>query len=185
MENEQEESLTQNYSLEADLVTGWKPKLKIIGPMPLNFDNRSVDRSIMALLHQDSAFYTISYLGRSSLRQVPVQSALSNFTTFSRGTTDTSITISCIMTSRIWSHSLGNFIPSSSQKSKDPITGWILQSVRNKLYLIVALRGAIWTALSAWGLRSTILYWGWIRIPQGMCCGTTFGWKMLSNPARQ
>lgn len=101
MENEQEESLTQNYSLEADLVTGWKPKLKIIGPMPLNFDNRSVDRSIMALLHQDSAFYTISYLGRSSLRQVPVQSALSNFTTFSRGTTDTSITISCIMTSRI------------------------------------------------------------------------------------
>jgi len=34
------------------MITGWKPKLKIIGPMPLNFDNKAVDKSIMALVHQ-------------------------------------------------------------------------------------------------------------------------------------
>ena len=52
-----------SYSLEADLVTGWKPKLKVIGPMPLIYDNPKVDDSIKALLHQESAFYSIIYLG--------------------------------------------------------------------------------------------------------------------------
>jgi hypothetical protein len=41
-----------SYSLEADMATGWKPKLKIIGPMPLNYDNNLVDKSILALVHQ-------------------------------------------------------------------------------------------------------------------------------------
>ena len=45
------------------MATGWKPKLKIIGPMPLNYDNPSVDRSIMALICQESAFYEVVYLG--------------------------------------------------------------------------------------------------------------------------
>lgn len=43
MMNEKDEAPEASYSLEADLATGWKPKLKIIGPMPLNFDNPSVD----------------------------------------------------------------------------------------------------------------------------------------------
>lgn len=33
----------KNYSLEADIVTGWKPKSKIVGPIPFNFDNQVVD----------------------------------------------------------------------------------------------------------------------------------------------
>ena len=45
------------------MATGWKPKLKIIGPMPLNFDNPTVDKSLMALISQESAFYQVSYLG--------------------------------------------------------------------------------------------------------------------------
>ena len=47
------------------MATGWKPKLKIIGPMPLNYDNPSVDGSLMALIRQESAFYQISYLGKA------------------------------------------------------------------------------------------------------------------------
>ena len=45
------------------MATGWKPKLKIIGPMPLNYDTPRVDRSIMALICQESAFYEVVYLG--------------------------------------------------------------------------------------------------------------------------
>ena len=52
MNNEPEELPPMSYSLEADMATGWKPKLKIIGPMPLNFDNPTVDKSLMALLRQ-------------------------------------------------------------------------------------------------------------------------------------
>ena len=33
------EKAQNNYSLSADIATGWRPKMKIIGPMPLNFDN--------------------------------------------------------------------------------------------------------------------------------------------------
>ena len=55
--------MMNNYSLEADMVTGWKPKLKIIGPMPLNYDNPSIDQSITAQLYQESAFYQVCFLG--------------------------------------------------------------------------------------------------------------------------
>lgn len=34
------------YSLEADIITGWKPKMKVIGPVPLNFDNSIVDEIV-------------------------------------------------------------------------------------------------------------------------------------------
>ena len=51
------------------MATGWKPKLKIIGPMPLNYDNQAVDKSILALVHQESAFYQIVYLGRYVISQ--------------------------------------------------------------------------------------------------------------------
>ena len=47
----------QNYSLDADIATGWKPKMKIIGPMPLNFDNSSLDTLIKPLTHSDTSIY--------------------------------------------------------------------------------------------------------------------------------
>ena len=52
MMHEVDEIAPISHSLEADMATGWKPKLKIIGPMPLNYDNPSVDKSVKALLHQ-------------------------------------------------------------------------------------------------------------------------------------
>lgn len=67
MFEESPEKKAANYSLQADLLTGWKPKLKIIGPMPLNFDNPRVDKSIMSLVHQESAFYEVVFMGTSIL----------------------------------------------------------------------------------------------------------------------
>ena len=52
MNNEVDDFQSFGHTLEADMITGWKPKLKIIGPMPLNFDNAAVDKSVMALLRQ-------------------------------------------------------------------------------------------------------------------------------------
>lgn len=51
-----------NHSLEADMATGWKPKMRIIGPMPLNFDNPSLDNIIKSLIHSTSVIEII-YLG--------------------------------------------------------------------------------------------------------------------------
>ena len=36
----------KNYSLEADMATGWRPKMKLVGPIPFNFDSRVVDELI-------------------------------------------------------------------------------------------------------------------------------------------
>jgi hypothetical protein len=55
--------LNENHTLSADLATGWKPKLKIIGPMPLNFDNPFIDKTIKHLLFSDASIFTIVYLG--------------------------------------------------------------------------------------------------------------------------
>ena len=33
------EIANKNYSLQADMATGWQPhKMKVVGPVPLNFD---------------------------------------------------------------------------------------------------------------------------------------------------
>ena len=39
-----------SHSLDADIATGWRPRLKIIGPMPLNFDNQHVDKILRPLV---------------------------------------------------------------------------------------------------------------------------------------
>ena len=36
----------KNYSLEADMISGWMPKTKLVGPIPFNFDNQVVDELI-------------------------------------------------------------------------------------------------------------------------------------------
>lgn len=38
--------VTKTYSLEPDMLSGWKPKMRIVGPVPLNFDNPVVDTVI-------------------------------------------------------------------------------------------------------------------------------------------
>ena len=43
------EITTKNYSLEPDMVGGWKPNGKIVGPIPLNFDNQVVDAVVEEL----------------------------------------------------------------------------------------------------------------------------------------
>lgn len=55
--------MAQNYSLEADMATGWKPKMKIIGPMPLNFDNPSIDNLIKPLVFSETSIHEVVYLG--------------------------------------------------------------------------------------------------------------------------
>lgn len=56
-----------SHSLDADLATGWRPRLKIIGPMPLNFDNEHIDRLLKPVLSSDTSLYEVVYLGTQSL----------------------------------------------------------------------------------------------------------------------
>ena len=37
------EITTKNYSLEPDMMGGWRPNSRIVGPVPLNFDSPVVD----------------------------------------------------------------------------------------------------------------------------------------------
>jgi hypothetical protein len=40
---------SKNYSLEADIATGWQPKMRVVGPIPLNFDSSVVDEVVETL----------------------------------------------------------------------------------------------------------------------------------------
>jgi hypothetical protein len=37
---------SKQYSLEADFATGWRPKNRILGPVPLNCDARLLDEIV-------------------------------------------------------------------------------------------------------------------------------------------
>ena len=38
---------TKNYSLDADMINGWRPKqMNLMGPIPFNFDSNIVDAII-------------------------------------------------------------------------------------------------------------------------------------------
>lgn len=43
------ELVTKTYSLEPDMLSGWKPRMRIVGPVPLNFDNPIVDTIVEEL----------------------------------------------------------------------------------------------------------------------------------------
>lgn len=62
----------QSHSLQADMVTGWKPKLKIIGPMPLNFDNKYIDKTVKSIVNSDTSIYSAVYLGNHVFTKAPV-----------------------------------------------------------------------------------------------------------------
>lgn len=62
--------MPSNHSLSADIAMGWKPKLKVIGPIPLNFDNQFIDKSIKDVLKSDASIYSVIYLGIFSFIQV-------------------------------------------------------------------------------------------------------------------
>jgi hypothetical protein len=42
--------VTKAYSLEPDMLSGWKPKIRIVGPVPLNFDNPIIDAIVEGLI---------------------------------------------------------------------------------------------------------------------------------------
>ena len=56
-------NVTAAHSLSADIATGWRPKLKIIGPMPLNFDNKHIDPFVQSILSTDASLFSVVYLG--------------------------------------------------------------------------------------------------------------------------
>lgn len=57
--------MEKNFTLDADIATGWKPKMSIIGPMPLNFDNLALDKLIKPLIYSDTSPHEVVYLGKN------------------------------------------------------------------------------------------------------------------------
>jgi hypothetical protein len=53
------------------MATGWRPKTKIVGPVPLNFDNQVVDELVDELTSFGSKYHErVVYLGMSLQTQV-------------------------------------------------------------------------------------------------------------------
>lgn len=72
---------TKNYSLEADMITGWRPKLKVLGPIPLNFDSKLLDEVIDELTSFGRKYRErVIYLGTISITQAIVSPAVSRCT---------------------------------------------------------------------------------------------------------
>lgn len=82
------------------MATGWKPKMKIIGPMPLNFDNPDLDNLIKPLVFSDTSIHEVVYLGRIDLTQDYGHAILSKCTRSSPKTIATSIGICSQLTTR-------------------------------------------------------------------------------------
>ena len=61
--DEDSRNKNDNHSLQADIATGWRPRLKIIGPMPLNFDNPHIDKILRPLISSDTSLDQVIYLG--------------------------------------------------------------------------------------------------------------------------
>lgn len=57
------------YSLEPDIATGWVPKMKVIGPVPLNFDCGITDAVVSGILQHARLpnYYRVLYLGTNSV----------------------------------------------------------------------------------------------------------------------
>jgi len=54
----------KNYSLEADMINGWRPKTKLVGPIPFNFDSQVIDELIDELTSFGSKYKErVIYLG--------------------------------------------------------------------------------------------------------------------------
>lgn len=58
------EIANKQYSLDADIITGWRPKNKILGPIPFNFDAALLDEIIEELTSFGSKYRErVVYLG--------------------------------------------------------------------------------------------------------------------------
>lgn len=62
------EITTKNYSLEPDMMSGWRPNTRIVGPVPLNFDNPVVDTIVEELIgfcskHKERIIYLGTAIG--------------------------------------------------------------------------------------------------------------------------
>jgi hypothetical protein len=56
---------SKQYSLEADILTGWRPRTKILGPIPLNCDAHLLDEVIDELTSFGSCHRErVIYLGK-------------------------------------------------------------------------------------------------------------------------
>lgn len=54
----------KNYSLEADMINGWRPKSKVVGPIPFNFDSQVIDELVDELTSFGSKHpHRVIYLG--------------------------------------------------------------------------------------------------------------------------
>jgi hypothetical protein len=63
------EIASKHYSLDADIATGWKPKVKILGPIPINFDSSITDEIIDELTSFGRKYKErVVYLGKYVLK---------------------------------------------------------------------------------------------------------------------
>ncbi|KAL4504058.1 hypothetical protein ABPG72_022688 [Tetrahymena utriculariae] len=69
--------VVKDYSLEADMIFGWSPKIQFQGPVPMTFDNTMVDIIISHLNSptQNKTPYKLVYLGFRPLNTLKLHSA--------------------------------------------------------------------------------------------------------------
>lgn len=65
------EIANKQYSLDADIITGWRPKNKILGPIPFNFDSSLLDEIVDELTSFGSRHKErVIYLGIIAIKKV-------------------------------------------------------------------------------------------------------------------
>lgn len=109
----------KQYSLEADIITGWRPRTKILGPIPLNCDDRLVDEIVEELTSFGSRHRErVVYLGTQGAIQGGGLPAVSNCTRRCLAAIPSSTKAPSTPTTPTWQPTSASSTPTSSPKTR-------------------------------------------------------------------
>ena len=108
----------KQYSLEADILTGWRPRTKILGPIPLNCDDHLLDEIVDELTsfgnrHRER----VVYLGTACTSQGGASPAASDFIRKCPAAMPSSTRAHSTPTTPTWLPISASFTPTSSPKT--------------------------------------------------------------------
>lgn len=155
------------------MVTGWQPKMRVVGPVPLNFDCAVVDELVERLCGRKGREQVV-YLGKPKSMQAGDSRAASScsrrpggttLTSISRWSTRTSRTLRPTSVSSTSTSSPGTPVPS---RAPTPPSG-----ATQNCSSTATSRAATSTQRCRWALASTTSSCGWTQTRGGTCSGST------------
>lgn len=177
------EIANKQYSLDADIITGWRPKNRILGPIPFNFDAALLDEIVDELTSFGSKYKErVIYLGKRVATQATGSPTASRCTRNSTGATLSSMKAPSTPTTSTWRLTSASFTPTSSPKTAASSRAWTPPSSKTlNSSLIAILKAEISTLSSRWQTTSMIFSSELTQTQEDTCNGLTSQWRTAAR----